>query len=122
MSEDEIYGSVLRMVLWGESKEEVFHKLAVNGILGTRAEELYRRAVRERVAVIRGPNWKRMMWGATILLLSLALFCFLWFYVGAVTQQLLLICAAGGAVGAWKLLVGVSKILGAAHKQGSIDD
>lgn len=47
-----LYDSVLRMVIWGEEREKVFHMLEVNGVTGHQAEGLYKMARRERIAAI----------------------------------------------------------------------
>ena len=117
-----MYRLVLRMVLWGEPKEEVIHKLEVNGITGSEAEEMYRNAFKERVATIRSSHRRNLLTGLIFIGAALGSFCFLWYYVGGITHWLLLICAAAAAIGIVKLLVALFGIMGAASKEGSVSE
>ncbi len=110
------------MVIWGEPKDDVLRKLQANGITGDEAESMHAKAFKERVAAIRAGYWKKVIIGLIWLGAGLSLFCFLWFYIGGITNQLLIVCAAMAAIGFWKLIGGFSGIIQAPVKQGSISD
>jgi|SRR5688572_9649216 hypothetical protein len=118
--ENRIYEDVLRSVMWGAKREEIFHMLTVNGITGDAAEQMYRRARSERIAVLRGEGIRRAVKGALILGAACALFSAFWFGAGAITKRLLVICGLFGAWGAWWLLDGILGALMASTKTGSI--
>ena len=117
-----IYQGIFRMVIWGEPKDDVLRKLEVNGIIGKEALSMYAKAFRERVATIRSGYWKKVNIGSIWLVAGLGLFCFLWFLIGGITNQLLIICGAVAAIGFWNLIWGFSGIIQAPVKEGSISD
>ncbi len=97
-------------------------KMEVNGISGAAAEELYRRAFDERVRTIRSPAWNNLWIGVGAVTTSVVSFCFIWYFLGAITNQFILICSAGLALGLWKVLSGISGILGAVAKEGPVSE
>lgn len=113
--ENLIYQDILRAVLWGSEKDAVFHTLAVNDITGERAEELYQRARRERVALLRSEGKRRAITGALLLLASIALLC-IFYSLGVVI--VLAICTFFWGV--WRLVSGTVEFVLAPTKKGSI--
>ena len=136
MIEDEPqYDVVLKMVLWDEGREAVFHRLKVNGIEGERAEEIYKAARRERVAAIRSGGRRDLLIGVILIAicaaatfgLGLDKLSFTHFSEGLGEVLLLpwlitLLVVICFAFGLWKCLRGVTEMLLAPSKTGSIAD
>ena len=118
--ESRIYETVLRSVIWGTERSEVFHTLQVNGVVGERAEQMFQRAWKERLASIRGEGFQKAAKGAVLLAGAGALFCVFWFGLGAVTKAIFVVCALMGIGGAWLLLGGVLDVVLAPAKKGPI--
>jgi hypothetical protein len=118
--ESRIYGSVLRAVLWDTERAEVFQKLRVNGITGEAAEEMFRRARSERIAVLRNEAVRRATKGALLLAGGAALFSVFWFGFGAITRIVLVISGLLAARGVWLLAGGTTDLLLAPRKKGAV--
>ena len=118
--ETRIYASVLRSVMWDTQRDEILHMLEVNGITGEPAEAMLRRALKERIALLRGEAARKAVKGALLLSGGIALFCIFWFGFGAITRTIFIICAGLGAWGFWCLLDGVLEALLAPSKKGSV--
>ena len=116
MEADAIYDLILRMVLWGEPREDVIHKLGVNGITGDEAEEIYQKAFSERVMTIRARNVRKIWIGVLFIGASTAGF----FLILSIFQRAYVIFALGVAVGVWKLADGAAGFLMASKKEGSV--
>ena len=116
--EELIYQGLLRMVLWGESKEEVLRKARVNGLTTEEAEGLYQKAMEERIRVIRAEYRAKALKGLMFIIASVVLF----FIVAAITGRAFVIFALGVAYGLWKAIDGISGILMAANREGSVGD
>ena len=135
IEEEPQYDVVLKMVLWGESRETIMHRLKVNGIEGDRAEAIFSAARRERIATIRN-GARRDLWiglaviaGCLAMIFGLGLhkLSFTHFSEGAGTVLLLpwllsLLAAVLVAVGLWRTLKGAIEILLAPTKEGSVAD
>lgn len=117
--EELVYQGLLRMVLWGEPKEEVLLKARVNGLSAEEAESLYQKAITERIRVIRSEYRRKTVSGSLVIAGSVALFS-----VVAVTtgRAYVIWLALGVAYGLWKAIDGISGILMAANREGSVGD
>ena len=85
-TEEPLYEMVLGMVLWGEPREEVFHRLQVNGITGDRAERIYATAWEERLTVIRRDYGRKAGTGLLLMIGAAAIFCGFWFGVRVIPR------------------------------------
>ena len=129
------YDVVLKMVLWGEGREAIFHRLKVNGIEGDRALAIYRKAWLERMRIIRGEGLKALILGMVSLAAAGSVYYFFkldelnveefgdgvngipfvpWFLGFA--------AAVLAFFGLWKSARGTFEILFATSKKGSIGD
>jgi len=117
--EELVYQGLLRMVLWGEPKEDVLQKARVNGLGAEEAENLYQKAIKERIRVIRSEYRRKALSGLLVIAGSVALFS-----VVAVTtgRAYVIWLALGVAYGLWKAIDGFSGILMAANREGSVGD
>jgi len=118
MDSELIYDGILRMVLWGEPKEDVYHKLTVNGIHGEEADRLYQRAMDERIGTIRSKCWRKIWIGLGSIVGSLILF----FVVMTVFYRAYPIFLVGALYGVWKLGDGMSRYFFAPRMGGSVAD
>jgi hypothetical protein len=121
-TEEPLYEIILGKVLWGEPREEVFHRLSVNGITGERAERIYAAAWEERLTVIRRDYARKAGFGLLLIVGAAATFCFFWFYVRAIPRVLIYVCAGMLGVGAWKAIDGFAGMIMAGSKEGSVAD
>ncbi len=136
MVEDEAqYEVVLKMVLWDESREAIFRRLEVNGVETKRAEEIYAAAHAERVRILRGEGMKALLIGGGAVALGVGIYLFFnldelnaaHFGDGvngtAILPWLLgLLSTLFCAFGLWKTIQGLSEILFAPMKRGSLAD
>lgn len=120
--EQKIYQGILRMVLWDEPREEVFQRLEVNGITGDQAETFYTAAMKERVTTIRVAYRSKAIQGFLWMAASVAAFCLLWFGVRVLPRIVLYACGVGLGMGLLRLCDGLSGMLLATHKRGSVAD
>ncbi|MDA8975265.1 hypothetical protein N9F50_01630 [Akkermansiaceae bacterium] len=114
------YNLIHKMVLWGEPKEAVMKRLAVNNVTGAEAELLYHHARKDRIATIRQEYRKKMKIGAFILAGTI-----LYFVVSMVTMNTVVVpyaLLAAVAIGMWQIVNGVSGFMMAESKQGSVAD
>jgi len=118
--ESRIYRGVLRAVMWGTERAEVFEMLRVNGITGEPAEEMFRRARGQRIAVLCNEAMRKVAKGALLLAAGIALFSGFWFGMGAITRSLFMICGFLTAWGLWWFLGGAMDALLASNKKGSV--
>jgi len=118
--ENRIYKSVLRAVLWGTERDEIFHMLEVNGITGAPAEEMFRRAWSERVAVLRSEGVRQAAKGALLLAGGCVVFCVFWFGFGVITGRIFVLCGLLGVWGFWWFTSGVLDAIWAPTKKGSV--
>lgn len=136
MIEDEPqYDVVLKMVLWGEDRDAVMHRLRVNGIEGERAEEIYAAARRERVASIRAVGRRDLLLGLAMIVvcagityglgldkLSLTRFSEGIGEVLLLPWLITLLVVILFAFGIWKCVRGTTELLLAPSKKGSVAD
>jgi hypothetical protein len=121
-TEEPLYEMILGKVLWGEPREEVFHRLSVNGITGERAERIYAAAWSERLTVTRRDYARKAGLGLLLLMGAGAIFCFFWFYVRAISRNVVIGLVAMLGVGAWKAIDGIAGMIMAGSKEGSVAD
>lgn len=116
------YGLVLRMVLWGETREDVYHRLAVNGVVGSAADRLYNHARTDRIRTIRSGCFREFLIGLGLITAATVVFSSCWFGLGFIPRILLYACFAALGIGAWKVIDGLSGYLIAPSKTGSVAD
>jgi len=129
------YDVVLKMVLWDEGREAIIHRLKVNGVEGERAEGIYKAARRERVVAIRHAGRRDLLMGLVLIAacaattggLRLDKLSFTHFSEGlgevlVLPWLITLLVVIGFTFGLWKCLYGVTEILLAPSKSGSIAD
>lgn len=120
--EEKIYGIVLKMVLWGESKEDALHKLRINGIEGAAAEEIYAQARGERLATIQGMCLRKAAMGFALAVAGFGIWAFFWYRLGGISRGLLFLTIGTGIFGLVKFVTSIFGIIFAATKKGSIAD
>ena len=136
MVEDEPqYEIVLKMVLWDEDRAAIFHRLKVNGVEDERAKSIYAKARSERIKILRAEGLKSLLMGCGGMALAIGIY-FIFnldelsaaeFGDGvngtAVLPWLLgFLGAVAGAFGVWKATEGITDVLFASMKKGSIAD
>jgi hypothetical protein len=122
---DRFYNFVLRQVLWGSGRDEIFHHLEANGITGEKANKIYDCAVRERIATIRGGYAKRIAIGGMLMVAGLVLFAGIAFLTeGFKVFNIVTIAIPAGisTFGAWKFFSGVIGIVTASSRTGPISE
>jgi hypothetical protein len=122
---ERFYDMVLRQVLWGDSRDEIMHRLEVNGITGEEADKIFYRAMRERVATIRNGYWRRIIIGGIFLVIGIAIFA----GVGFLTEgfkvfniSTILVPSGIAAFGAWRFFGGLIGIVTASARTGPISE
>ena len=126
-SNDKIYDSVLSEVLWGADRKDVMTILHESGVFGDAAEELFRRARKQRIALIRVAAMRRIGKGVLLmafggLILTACGMCYL--YLGKVfkgTASMSSFLGFPGFVGAWYWAWGFFHFSVGATRQGSIE-
>ncbi len=93
------YALVLKMVLWGEEADELYGRLAVNGVSGEVARRLYEQARRERIRTIRGHYRGKIWLGAGSVLAAVGVVFFCWFGLGFISRLLFCVCGGSGCGG-----------------------
>lgn len=120
--EDRVYQEVLRMVLWGEPKDDVMRKLEVNGFTGEDADRLYARAFGERLAEIHAACRRKILIGMLMVAGGAGLFCVCWFVLLFTSNWVIALSAMGIGFGTWKVIDGLAGILTAKSREGSVTD
>lgn len=121
-TEEPLYQMILRMVLWGELRDDVFHRLGVNGITGERAERIYAAAWSERLITIRRDCARKAGFGLLMVIGAVGIFSFFWFGVRVIPRLVLFICAAMLGIGAWKAIDGLAGMIMAGNKEGPVGE
>lgn len=122
---ERFYDGVLRQVLWGDARDEIMHRLEVNGVMGDDADKIFHRAMRERIATIRGGCWHRIVRGGLLLAIGIGLFAVIAILTeGFVVFNILTILVPTGvtAFGAWRFFGGVIGALTASSRTGPISE
>lgn len=136
MIEDEPqFNVVVKMVLWGEDRDAVLHRLRVNGIEEKRALEIYEAARRERIATIRSAGFRDLWISIAMMLSAVALAYFLELdqlsltHFGEGLGQILvlpwlitLLVVILLTFGLWKCLRAIAELVFAPLKKGSVAD
>lgn len=120
--EDRVYQDVVRMVLWGEPKDDVMRKLEVNGFTGDAADRLYARAFGERLAEIHATCRRKIRTGALLVAGGVGLFCICAFVFHFTSRLIIALSLMGLGFGTWKLIDGFVGILTAKTREGSVTD
>jgi hypothetical protein len=121
--EDRIFQGVRRMVIWDEPRADVFHRLEVNGLTGTQAQQMYDKARAERIAIIRGDSIRTVVGGLVLLFASASLFFGFWNGWGFISLGSRVSWGALAAgVGVWRFFKGLFGFFLAASKEGSLND
>ena len=122
---ERFYDGALRQALWGDDRDEIIHRLEVNGITGDEADRIFRRAMRERIRMIRGGYWRRIVIGGTMLVVGIALFA----GVAILTEGFkvfsiltILVPAGVATFGAWRFFGGVIGVVTASTRTGPISE
>ncbi len=118
--EDRIYENVLREVIWGTERDEVFRLLHANGITGERAEQMFQRARHERVSLLRGEAARRAAKGVMLIAAGIALFCGFWYGLGWIMRPIIIGSGLLCAWGFWRAVSGTMDFLLAPNKRGSV--
>lgn len=118
--QERVYQTVERAVLWGEPREEVFRIMETNGITGEEAEAVFQRALAERLSILRGDGLRVMIKGLVILGVSVCIFSAFWYGLGVMTRAVFVLCGLGAIWGAWLAIDGLTNIVLAPTKSGSV--
>ncbi len=119
-SEDRIYENVLREVIWGTERDEVFQLLQANGIAGQPAEQMFQRARNERVALLRNEGIHKAVKGLLLIAAGVALFCGFWYGLGWIMRPVIVISGLLCAWGIWWAVGGTMEVILAPTKRGSV--
>ena len=117
-----LYDLVLRMVLWGEERDEVYRRLEVNGVYGEVADRLYEQARADRIRTIRSDYTRKLLIGVVLILAAATAFSVCWYGLGFIPRILLYGSFAALGIGSWKFIDGLSGYLMAPNKTGSVSD
>jgi len=132
--QDHLYLGIERAVMWGDEKETVLERLHEKGLTTYEANSLYNFVFRERQAIIRNHNLKRLIYGAIIALLGgILLIAFFWITTDSPTLfhthrlsivgfALFLIPLMILAYGAWQFADACAGILMTKHHRSSMSD
>ncbi len=120
LTEHRSYNLVLKMVLWGESREDVYRRLTVNNVPEEIADRLYEHARADRIRTIRSDCFQDLLLGSGLIVASVATFCGCWFGLGFIPKILLYGCFAALGIGSWKFIDGFISYLMAPSKTGSV--
>ena len=120
LTEHPQYDIVLKMVLWGEKREDIYHRMKVNGLTGSGADALYSLAWKDRVQTIRAVYSQRLLKGAAVIVGGIATFVAYWHGMGSIPKVLIYGCSGATAIGLWKFVDGIIGYLMAETKEGSV--
>lgn len=119
---DRIFQGARRMVIWGEPRADVIHRLEVNGIPPDEAQQMYERALAERVSLLRTEAFKQTMQGLGLMLAALFLFNRLAEGSGTISSHGISAILLTGFFGAWRFFKGLFGCLSARSREGSLAD
>jgi hypothetical protein len=119
---ERIFQGARRMVIWGEPRADVLHRLEVNGIPAEEAQQMYERALTERVSILRTQAVKQVVQGLGLLIAA-------FFFFNRVADGTIGISRGGisavlltGCLGAWRFFKGLFGCLLARSREGSLTD
>lgn len=116
------YALVLKMVLWGEDRDDVYRRLEVNGVTGGIADRLYEHAREDRIRTIRSAYFIKILFGGGLFLAAVVIFPACWFGLGFIPKIVLYGCFVALGIGSWKSTDGISGYLMAPTRTGSVTD
>ncbi len=119
---DRIFQGARRMVIWGEPRADVIHRLEVNGIPPEEAQQMYERALSERVFLLRTEAFKQTFQGLGLMLAALFLFIQLAEGSGAISRYGISAILLTGFFGTWRFFKGIFGCLFARSREGSLAD
>jgi len=119
-SEHPQYDIVLKMILWGEKREDVYHRMSVNGLTGEGADVLFQHAWADRLQTIRAVYFRRLMLGIALFIAAGIVFVGFWYGLKMIPKTLLYGCFVAWAIGIWKFVDGITGYLMAHKKEGSV--
>lgn len=122
LTDHPLYEVVHRMVIWGEKREEVYHRMEVNGLTGEVSDLLYQTAWADRIRTIRSEYSRKLLIGIGLVVAAVITFSVCWFGLRFVPKILLYGCFIALGAGAWKFIDGTSGYLMAANKKGPAFD
>ncbi|MEO5713600.1 MAG: hypothetical protein ABIT37_08925 [Luteolibacter sp.] len=122
LSDHPLYAFVLRMVLWGEKREDVYRSLEVNGITGGMADRLYAHAMADRIRTIRSDCTRKLLIGVGLVVAAVVTFSLCWFGLGFIPRFLLCACFVALGIGSWKSIDGAAGYLMATARTGSVTE
>lgn len=118
--EERVDQDVMRAVFWGEPREQVFRLMEERGISGYHADAIFRRAWRARLRALRGEGRIRLIAGMAILALAGCAFYALGDRSAWIAGRLFALVGLGAVWGLWWTLDGLTTILFAHMKKGSV--
>ncbi|QTN32549.1 hypothetical protein HZ994_09470 [Akkermansiaceae bacterium] len=74
LTEHRSYNLVLKMVLWGESREDIYRRLTVNSVPKEIADQLYALAREDRIRTIRSDCFHDLMIGLGLIAAAVVTF------------------------------------------------
>lgn len=119
--EHRLFERSLRMVIWGDKREEVYHMLSVNGVTGAEADAVYAAARREVTAAVRDAGRQKVKRGLMFLGGCALAFSVCWFGLGFIPVVLLYAVCAMVGVGLWNCIDGLTSMLRASKKEGPLE-
>jgi len=122
ITEHRLYDLVLKLVLWDESREEIFKRMKVNKVSDEKAEQLYEYAKNERVQAIRGNCSRNIVVGLRLIAVAVIVYCSFWFGMHGISKLLFYLCAVACGFGLFKFIKGIGAYLTAPNARGSVAD
>lgn len=117
---ERIFQGARRMVIWGESRADVLHRLEVNGIPADEARQMYERALNERASLLKTGAIRKALGGLGLLLTSVYFFNLLSQGAGTVSSQSVSAVLLIGFLGIWLFFKGLLGCLSARSREGSL--
>lgn len=119
---DRIFQGARRMVIWGEPRADVIHRLEVNGIPSDEARQMYERALSERASLLRTEAFKQTVQGLGLLIVALYFFFRLIEGSGTISRHGVSAILLTGFFGVWRFFKGLFGCLFARSREGSLAD
>lgn len=119
---DRIFQGARRMVIWGEPRADILHRLEVNGIPADEALQMYERALTERVSILRTDAFKKAAQGLGLMLAAVYAFNRLVEGSGAVSRYEISGILLTGFFGTWLFFKGLFGWIFARSHEGSLTE
>ena len=120
LTEHPEYEEVLRIVLWGDPKEEIYEIMEIRNMSKILTEALYERAMKVRVRLVRDAAMKKAGVGLIYSVVSVGTFCLIFFGLGMIPKILVAICFFFLMLGCWKITDGIFSYFTASMKKGPV--